>query len=77
MGGSVRNVALVYVDVRGVGRAALLKSTAKGFVKARLKDGEEVTLRGEDAGRVAAGEIDEIDGEKVVGIAEIGKTKVE
>ncbi|RXK36909.1 hypothetical protein M231_05811 [Tremella mesenterica] len=46
VGGSVRNVAVVYIDVRGVGRRALLKSTAKGFVKARLKNGETVQLQG-------------------------------
>lgn len=51
LGGSVRNVALVYVDVRGVGRKTLFKSTAKGFkgvVKTRLADGKEVTITGQD-----------------------------
>ncbi|EIW70363.1 hypothetical protein TREMEDRAFT_68017 [Tremella mesenterica DSM 1558] len=54
VGGSVRNVAVVYIDVRGVGRRALLKSTAKGFVKARLKNGETVQLQG--VGQVGRGE---------------------
>ncbi|KAJ9091198.1 hypothetical protein QFC19_009194 [Naganishia cerealis] len=51
LGGSVRNVALVYVDVRGVGRKTLFKSTANGFkgvVKTRLADGKEVTITGQD-----------------------------
>ncbi|KAJ9124208.1 hypothetical protein QFC22_001006 [Naganishia vaughanmartiniae] len=51
LGGSVRNVALVYVDVRGVGRKTLFKSTAKGFkgvVKTRLTNGKEVTITGQD-----------------------------
>lgn len=44
-------MALVYVDVRGVGRKTLFKSTAKGFkgvVKTRLVDGKEVTITGQD-----------------------------
>jgi hypothetical protein len=45
LGGSVRNVALVYVDVRGIGRQALLKSTAKGFVKTTLKSGNKILLQ--------------------------------
>lgn len=52
IGGSVRNVAVVYIDVRGVGRRALLKSTAKGFIKTRMKDGRQVTLQGSEAGPV-------------------------
>lgn len=52
LGGSVRNVAVVYIDARGIGRKALLKGTAKGFVKARLKNGETVELQG--AGAAAA-----------------------
>jgi hypothetical protein len=48
IGGSVRNVAVVYIDARGIGRKALLKGTAKGFVKARLKSGETVQLQGGD-----------------------------
>ncbi|CAK9782468.1 hypothetical protein CC85DRAFT_329775 [Cutaneotrichosporon oleaginosum] len=44
-GASVRNAVLVYVDVRGVGRRSILKATAKGWVKARMKNGEEVRLQ--------------------------------
>ena len=46
--GSVRNVALVYFDARGVGRTALLKGTIKGGVKARLSDGSTVVLKSDD-----------------------------
>lgn len=46
VGGSARNAVLVYVDVRGMGRRAILKSTAKGYVKARLRSGEKVELQG-------------------------------
>lgn len=49
-GGSVRNAVLVYVDVRGVGRRGVLKATAKGWVKARLRSGETVALQPVPAG---------------------------
>jgi spartin len=76
LGGSVRNVAVVYIDVRGVGRRALLKSSAKGFVKARLKNGEVVRLQGDEHadGTVAVGEVEREDGEVVVGMSEVGKS---
>ena len=34
--GSARNVALVYVDMRGIGRKAILKQAGMQFVKARV-----------------------------------------
>lgn len=76
IGGSVRNVALVYVDVRGVGRKTLFKSTAKGFkgvVKTRLTNGKEVTITGQDEN----GNLKIADGEHAaqdvtVGIAGVG-----
>ena len=76
LGGSVRNVAVVYIDVRGVGRKALLKSTAKGFVKIKLRDGEEVRLQGDgreaNGVEVEAGEVEEgKQGMAVVGMAEV------
>jgi len=37
MAGTARNVGLVYVDMRGIGRRALLKRTARNFVKARVQ----------------------------------------
>ena len=79
LGGSVRNVAVVYIDVRGVGRRALLKSSAKGFVKAKLKNGQTVKLQGDrtDGGdlKVEAEEvIEDDDGTIVVGMPEVGMT---
>jgi len=76
LGGSVRNVAVVYIDVRGVGRSALLKSTAKGFVKIKLKNGEEVRLQGDgreaNGVEVEAGEVEEgKQGTAVVGMTEV------
>lgn len=40
MANTARNVGLVYVDVRGVGRRALLKRAGKNFVKARFSSNE-------------------------------------
>ena len=75
----MRNVAVVYIDVRGVGRRALLKSTAKGFVKTRLKNGETVRLQGADSGgtggEVGVGEVEvEKDGQEfTVGMQEVAR----
>jgi len=69
LGGSVRNVAIVYVDVRGVGRQALLKRTAKGFVKTTLKSGSKVRLQTQEKGM--GGQITMSDGEVVQPTAEI------
>ena len=47
----MHNVALVYVDVRGVGRKTLIKSGKKGLkgsFRTRLESGEEVTIRPEE-----------------------------
>jgi hypothetical protein len=44
-------VALVYVDVRGVGRKTLINSGKKGIkgtIKTRLQSGEEITLKAEE-----------------------------
>ena len=81
-------MAVVYIDVRGIGRKALLKGTAKGFVKARLANGETVVLQAEgeeikgaaaEAGTeggmhtVEAGQVEERpEGGYVVGMEEIG-----
>lgn len=51
MTGAVRNVGLVYVDVAGLGRRALLKTAGKEFVKARIK-GRKYNLRTDANGEV-------------------------
>ncbi|WVQ99458.1 hypothetical protein IAU59_006593 [Kwoniella sp. CBS 9459] len=79
VGGSVKNVAVVYIDVAGVGRRAILKSTAKGFVRAKLKDGETVQLQAEGHGQdIKPGEVDvKRDGaEIVVGMPEIESSAI-
>ncbi|CCG82471.1 Putative uncharacterized protein [Taphrina deformans PYCC 5710] len=44
LGDSVRNVALVYFDAKGISHRALLTKTVKGGVKARMSDGRRVVL---------------------------------
>ncbi|GAA5983137.1 hypothetical protein JCM11641_004925 [Rhodosporidiobolus odoratus] len=44
VGGSVKHCALVYIDARGVGRKALLKSVGKSALRAKMADGSEVIL---------------------------------
>jgi Senescence-associated protein len=34
--GTVRNVVLVYIDMKGIGRKALLRTMGKEYVKARV-----------------------------------------
>jgi spartin len=49
--GTARNVALVYIDVTGLGRRALLKSAGKHIYRARIK-GRNFNLRTNEAGQV-------------------------
>jgi spartin len=43
----VRNVGLVYIDVTGVSRRAILKSVAKGMVVGEVKGGGRVIVGGQ------------------------------
>lgn len=52
MGGSFKNVGLVYIDVTGVSRKAIVKSVAKGMVVGHVKGGGEVIVGGGDGGIV-------------------------
>ncbi|KAG5933868.1 hypothetical protein E4U53_000846 [Claviceps sorghi] len=46
LGGGVKNVGLVYIDVTGVSRRAVLKSVAKGMVVGNVKGGGKVIVSG-------------------------------
>jgi len=56
LAGGVKNVGLVYIDVTGVSRRAIIKSVAKGMVVGKVKDknGQEQTVMvgGGDGGAV-------------------------
>ncbi|ROW13233.1 hypothetical protein VPNG_04844 [Cytospora leucostoma] len=53
LGGGVQNVGLVYIDVTGVSRRAILKSVAKGMVVGKGPNGREVVVGGGDGGETA------------------------
>lgn len=50
LAGGVKNVGLVYIDVTGVSRRAVIKSVAKGMVVGRVRGGGQVVVGGGDGG---------------------------
>ncbi|KND92125.1 hypothetical protein TOPH_03011 [Tolypocladium ophioglossoides CBS 100239] len=54
LGGGVKNVGLVYIDVTGVSRRAILRGVAKGMVVGKVKGGGQVVVGG-DNGALASG----------------------
>ncbi|GAA5834945.1 hypothetical protein JCM11251_002068 [Rhodosporidiobolus azoricus] len=61
VGGSVKHCALVYIDARGVGRKALLKSVGKSALRADMADGSQLYLSNEN------GELKQIEASAVQG----------
>ncbi|KAG8624461.1 hypothetical protein KVT40_007528 [Elsinoe batatas] len=51
LAGGVKNVGLVYIDVTGVSRRAVVGSVAKGMVVGKMKDGKQVVVGGGDGGQ--------------------------
>jgi spartin len=51
--GGVKNVGLVYIDVTGVSRRAVLKSVAKGMVVGHTVNGDNIIVGGGDGGVVS------------------------
>ncbi|KAK0714675.1 senescence-associated protein-domain-containing protein [Lasiosphaeris hirsuta] len=52
IGGGVKNVGLVYIDVTGVSRRAIIKSVAKGMVVGRTASGQQVIVGGNDGAAI-------------------------
>ncbi|KAK0645649.1 senescence-associated protein-domain-containing protein [Cercophora newfieldiana] len=50
IGGGVKNVGLVYIDVTGVSRRAIITSVAKGMVVGTTVGGQQVVVGGGDGG---------------------------
>jgi spartin len=50
LAGGVKNVGLVYIDVTGVSRRAVIKSVAKGMVVGKVKGGGDLVVGGGDGG---------------------------
>ncbi|KAG6116125.1 hypothetical protein E4U13_002089 [Claviceps humidiphila] len=59
LGGGVKNVGLVYIDVTGVSRRAVLKSVAKGMVVGNVKGGGKVIVGGGEKTDKAGSEVAE------------------
>ncbi|KAJ1030073.1 hypothetical protein NDA16_000986 [Ustilago loliicola] len=57
IGRTGKNVFVVYKDVRGVRRSALLKAARSRIVKAKLDDGREVTIKVDEKGNAVASEV--------------------
>jgi spartin len=53
IGGGFKNVGLVYIDVTGVSRRAILKSVAKGMVVGNVKGGGQVVVGGNGSGNAS------------------------
>ncbi|OTA90304.1 hypothetical protein M434DRAFT_398085 [Hypoxylon sp. CO27-5] len=54
IGGSVKNVGLVYIDVTGVSRKAVIKAVGKGMVVGKVKGGGEIIVGDDTAGIIPA-----------------------
>jgi spartin len=52
LAGGVKNVGLVYIDVMGVSRRAVIKSVAKGMVVGRMPNGQQLVVGTGDGGVV-------------------------
>lgn len=48
IGGDAKNVALVYIDITGVSRKAIVKSVAKGMVVGKVGNGSHLVVPGTD-----------------------------
>lgn len=57
LAGGVKNVGLVYIDVTGVSRRAVIKSVAKGMVVGKVRGGGDVVVGGGDGGVVPEDDI--------------------
>ncbi len=52
-----KNVFIVYKDVRGIRRSALLKAARGRVMKAKLQDGREVTIKVDEKGNAVASSV--------------------
>ncbi|QIW97003.1 hypothetical protein AMS68_002521 [Peltaster fructicola] len=57
LAGGVKNVGLVYIDVTGVSRRAVIKSVAKGMLVGRVRGGGDVIVGGGDGGVIPEDDI--------------------
>ncbi|KAF2401704.1 hypothetical protein EJ06DRAFT_528861 [Trichodelitschia bisporula] len=57
LAGGVKNVGLVYIDVTGVSRRAVIKSVAKGMVVGKVSGGGQVVVGGGDGGVIPEADV--------------------
>lgn len=69
VGGGVKNVGLVYIDVTGVSRRAILKSVAKGMVVGHTATGDSIVVGGGDGGVAALEQAPRQDAQSVSGMS--------
>ncbi|KAK8011279.1 spg20 protein [Apiospora arundinis] len=65
LGGSVKNVGLVYIDVTGVSRRAIVKAVGKGMVVGKVKGGGQIVV-GDDTSNMG-GDGDKVDPKQITG----------
>lgn len=64
LAGGVKNVGLVYIDVTGVSRRAVIKSVAKGMVIGKVRGGGEVVVGGGDGGTIPEEDIKKLEAQQ-------------
>jgi len=62
LAGGVKNVGLVYIDVTGVSRRAIIKSVAKGMVIGKVRGGGQVVVGGGDGGVIPDADVKRAEG---------------
>ncbi|KIW02279.1 uncharacterized protein PV09_06429 [Verruconis gallopava] len=71
LAGGIKNVGLVYIDVTGVSRRAIIKSVAKGMIvgKVKTKGGQtaDIVVGGGDGGEIPVNDMHKGDAKGVVG----------
>jgi len=76
LAGGVKNVGLVYIDVTGVSRRAVIKSVAKGMVVGKVRGGGEVVVGGGDGGTIPQEDVAKAAGNPDVKNANMGQPMV-
>ncbi|KAK4626829.1 hypothetical protein CLAFUW4_04670 [Fulvia fulva] len=69
LAGGVKNVGLVYIDVTGVSRRAVIKSVAKGMVVGKVRGGGEIVVGGGDGGEISTEELKKMEAQQSSSVA--------
>jgi len=66
LAGGVKNVGLVYIDIAGVSRRAVIKSVAKGMIVGKVRGGGQVIVGGGDGGTIPEEDLKKAEGSQGV-----------